>query len=244
MCWSNLQPELVQQVSPLKGLMQCQNLWLRGQPLFLPPQSDKSGISFPRHSFLFSLLLNPSWREARDGRCEWNIFIRREENPRLETRPELIWANDIPTNPHRHHLLFHVLLSFASCHSRWCASHRLKSAPCQGRHISERHKTCRNINKQQAADSSQVTRGRLGLRGGGRRAVEVSSSGFAEPCRRQDKVYQVISQFKLLLGQRANWDAGCQMIRVRVGPGGALPQLCGIWGELWSQMMHLQPVAQ
>lgn len=98
MCWSNLQPELVQQASPLKGLMQCQNLWLRGHPLFLPPQSDKSWISFPHHSFLFFLLLNSSVREAWDVRCEWNIFIRREENPRSETRPELIWANDIPTN--------------------------------------------------------------------------------------------------------------------------------------------------
>ena len=175
MCWSNLQPELVQQASPLKGLMQCQNLWLRGQPLFLPPQSDKSGISFPRHSFLFSLLLNPSWREARDGTCEWNIFIRREENPRSETRPKLIWANDVPTNPlppppppppPPFFLFFNVLLSFASCHSQWCVSRWLKSAACQGRHISERHKTCRNINKQQAADSSQVTRGRLGLQGG------------------------------------------------------------------------------
>lgn len=180
MCWSNLQAELVQQASPLKGLMQCQNLWLRGQPLFLPPQSDKSWISFPRHSFLFSLLLNSSWREAWDGRCEWNIFIRRQENPRSETRPRLIWASDVPSNPH--HLFFffsHVLLSFASCHSRRCASRWLKSAACQGRHISERHKTCRNINKQQATDSSQATRGRLGL-GGGRCAVEVSSSGPEE----------------------------------------------------------------
>lgn len=126
---------------------------------------------------------------------------------------------------------FHVFLSFASCHSRWCASRWLKSAACQGRHISERHKTCRNINKQQAADSSQVTRGRLGLGGVGERAVEVSSSGFAETRGRQDKVYQVISQFKLLLGQRANWDTMCQMIRARVGPSGALPQLCGIWGN-------------
>lgn len=98
MCCSNLQPELVQQASPLKGLMQCQNLWLRGHPLFLPPQSDKSWISFPHYSFLFFLLLNSSAREAWDVRCEWNIFIRREENPRSETRPELIWANDIPTN--------------------------------------------------------------------------------------------------------------------------------------------------
>lgn len=98
MCWSNLQPELVQQASPLKGLMQCQNLWLRGHPLFLPPQSDKSWISFPHYSFLFFLLLNSSAREAWDVRCEWNIFIRREENPRSETRPGLIWANDIPTN--------------------------------------------------------------------------------------------------------------------------------------------------
>lgn len=98
MCWSNLQPELVQQASPLKGLMQCQNLWLRGHPLFLPPQSDKSWISFPHYSFLFFLLLNSSAREPWDVRCEWNIFIRREENPRSETRPELIWANDILTN--------------------------------------------------------------------------------------------------------------------------------------------------
>ena len=97
MCCSNLQPELVQQASPLKGLMQCQNLWLRGHPLFLPPQSDKSWISFPHYSFLFFLLLNSSAREAWDV-SEWNIFIRREENPWLETRPELIWANDIPTN--------------------------------------------------------------------------------------------------------------------------------------------------
>lgn len=97
MCWSNLQPELVQQASPLKGLMQCQNLWLRGHPLFLPPQSDKSWISFPHYSFLFFLLLNSSAREAWDVRCEWNIFIRREENPRSETRPEPIRANDIPT---------------------------------------------------------------------------------------------------------------------------------------------------
>lgn len=90
MCWSNLQPELVQQASPLKGLMQCQNLWLRGHPLFLPPPSDKSWISIPHYSFLFFLLLNSSAREAWDVRCEWNIFIRREENPRSETRPELI----------------------------------------------------------------------------------------------------------------------------------------------------------
>lgn len=78
--------------------MQCQNLWLRGHPLFLPPESDKSWISFPHYSFLFFLLLNSSAREAWDVRCEWNIFIRREENPQSETRPKLIWANDIPTN--------------------------------------------------------------------------------------------------------------------------------------------------
>lgn len=59
--------------------------------------------------------------------------------------------------------------------------------------------------------------------------VEVSSSGFAETGGRQDKVYQVISQFKLLLGQRANWDAVCQMICALVGPSSALLQLCGIW---------------
>lgn len=71
------------------------------------------------------------------------------------------------------------------------------------------------------------------------------SSGFVENHGRQDKVYQVISQFKLLLGQRANWDAACQMIRARVGPSGA-PSPAAVWhlGELWSQMMHLQPAAQ
>lgn len=63
--------------------------------------------------------------------------------------------------------------------------------------------------------------------------VEVSS-GFAENHGRQDKVYQVISQFKLLLGQRANWDAASQIIRVRVGPSGALPP-CS-WVAFWGIM--------
>lgn len=209
MCWSNLQPELVQQASPLKGLMQCQNLWLRGHPLFLPPQSDKSWISFPHHSFLLFLLLNSSVREAWDVRCEWNIFIRREENPWSETRPDLIWANDIPTNSFFPSFFF-FLLTFTSCHSLRYAAGWLKSALCQGRHISERHKTCRNINKQQAADSSQAPiparrdEGKVRTLGGCC-AVEVSSSGFSETQGRQDKVYQVITQFKLLLGQQGNW---------------------------------------
>lgn len=241
MCWSNLQPELVQQASPLKGLMQCQNLWLRGHPLFLPPQSDKSWISFPHHSFLLFLLLNSSVREAWDVRCEWNIFIRREENPRSETRPELIWANDIPTNSSFPSFL--VLLAFASCHSLWYAASWLKSALCQGRHISERHKTCRNINKQQAADSSQAPiparrdEGKVRTLGGCC-AVEVSSSGFTETQGRQDKVYQVIAQFKLLLGQQGNWDAVCQMICACV-----LMQVYGTWGnnrDRWWTCYQLQ----
>lgn len=53
-CCSNLQTQLVQLASPLKGLMQCQNLWLRGHPLFLPHQSDKSRISFLTIRFSFS----------------------------------------------------------------------------------------------------------------------------------------------------------------------------------------------
>ncbi|CAK6951094.1 hypothetical protein E3U43_004328%2C partial [Scomber scombrus] len=47
---------------------------------------------------------------------------------------------------------------------------------------------------------------------GGCCAVEVSSSGFTETQGRQDKVYQVIAQFKLLLGQQGHWDVGCQRI--------------------------------
>lgn len=56
-------------------------------------------------------------------------------------------------------------------------------------------------------------RGRLGLWGDAVQ-VEVSSSGFSETQGRQDKVYQVISKFKLLLGQQGNWDTVCQMICV------------------------------
>lgn len=218
MWWSNLQPELVQQASPLKGLMQCQNLWLQGHPLFLPPQSDKSWISFPRHSFLFFLLLNSSAREAWDVRCEWNIFIRGEENPSVRAEAG---ANLSQWHPYQffRFFFFLVLLTFASCHSLRYVASWLKSALCQGRHISERHKTCRNINKQQATDSSQApiparrNEGKVRTLGGCC-AVEVSSSGFSETQGRQDKVYQVISKFKLLLGQQGNWDTVCQMICV------------------------------
>lgn len=77
MCWSNLQPALVQQASPLKGLMQCQNLWLWGHPLFLPTQSDKSWIYFPPYPFLFFLLLNSSAREAWDVNETFSLEGRR-----------------------------------------------------------------------------------------------------------------------------------------------------------------------
>lgn len=130
------------------------------------------------------------------------------------------WSEPMTSLPILSFLLlffFFVLLTFASCHSRRYAAGWLKSALCQGRHISERHKTCRNINKQQAADSSQAPiparrdEGKVRTLGGCC-AVEVSSSGFTETQGRQDKVYQVIAQFKLLLGQQGNWDAVCQMI--------------------------------
>lgn len=112
---------------------------------------------------------------------------------------------------------FFVLRTFPSCHSLRYVASWLKSALCQGRHISERHKTCRNINKQQAADSSPAPMPARRDEGkvrtlGGCCVVEVSSSGFTETQGRQDKVYQVIAQFKLLLGQQGHWDAGCQRI--------------------------------
>ena len=182
MCWSNLQPALVQQASPLKGLMQCQNLWLWGHPLFLPTQSDKSWIYFPPYSFLFFLLLNSSAREAWDVNETFSLEGRRIPSP--GQRQGRTSSEPMTSPPF---LFFSFFFSppptFSSCHSRWCEAGWLKSALCQGRHISERHKTCRNINKQQAADSSQALRLAMGDEGkvrtlGGCLAVEVSSSGF------------------------------------------------------------------
>lgn len=200
MCWSNLQPELVQQASPLKGLMQCQNLWLRGHPLFLPLQSDKSWISFPRYSFLFFLLLNSSARQAWDGRCVNETFSL--EGRRIPGRRRgRSWSEPMTSPTILSSFLFSiffVLRTLPSCHSLRYVASWLKSALCQGRHISGRHKTCRNINKQQAADSFQAAMVARRDEGkvrtlGGCCAVEVSSPGFTETQGRQDKVYQVIA---------------------------------------------------
>lgn len=69
MCWSNLQPELVQQASPLKGLMQCQNLWLRGHPLSCLPNLTKAEfLSLTiRFSFFFY------WIHQRGRHEMWDV---------------------------------------------------------------------------------------------------------------------------------------------------------------------------
>lgn len=60
MSGGNLQLGLVQQASTLKGLMQCQHLWLRGHLLLQPPYSDKSAFlsySVSPHSLLSPLFI-------------------------------------------------------------------------------------------------------------------------------------------------------------------------------------------
>lgn len=158
MCWSNLQPELVQQASPLKGLMQCQNLWLRGHPLFLARQSDKSRISFPGHSFLlFPSVEFISAGETWDVNETFSLEGRRIPGQRRgwsQWHPHRFFLSPSPSS-----FFFFFLLSLLlspAVTSPQNAAGWLKSALCQGRHISERHNTCRNINKQQAADSSQA----------------------------------------------------------------------------------------
>lgn len=211
MCWSNLQLELVQQAWPLKGLMQCQNLWLRGHPSLLASTIWQKLNFFPLTiRFSFPLYWIHLW-----GRHEmWDVNETFSLEGRRIPGQRRGWSSSEPMTSLP---IFFFVLTFASCHSRRYAACWLKSAACHGRHISERHKTCRNINKQQAADSSQAAvpvrrdEGKVRTRGGCC-AVEVSSSGFTETQRRQDKVYQVISQFKLLLGQPGNGDPVCQMI--------------------------------
>lgn len=70
MCWSNLQLELVQQAWPLKGLMQCQNLWLRGHPSLLASTIWQKLNFFPLTiRFSFSLYWIHLW-----GRNEmWDV---------------------------------------------------------------------------------------------------------------------------------------------------------------------------
>lgn len=134
MCGSNLQPELVQKALPLKGLMQCQNLWHQGQPLFLPHQSYKSWISFPHYSFLFFFY----WIHQQGRNEMWDV----NETFSLEGRrilgqrwgPELIRANDIPTDC----FSFFFSYTFPSCHSLWYVASWWKSALCQGHHISRK----------------------------------------------------------------------------------------------------------
>lgn len=176
MCGSNLQPELVQKALPLKGLMQCQNLWHQGQPLFLPHQSYKSWISFPHYSFLFFLLLNSSARE------EWDV----NETFSLEGRRILgqRWGPS-QWHPHRLFSFFFLLLTLSPAVTpcgMWQAD---GNQHCVRAVISpERHKTCRNINKQQAAwQLSLAAMPASGEEGkvrtlGGCCGVEVSSSGF------------------------------------------------------------------
>lgn len=191
MCWSNLQPELVQQASPLKGLMQCQNLWLRGHPLFLPPQSDKSWISFPHYSFLFFLLLNSSAREAWDVNETFSL----EERTILGQRQGRSWSEPMTSSPSLFFLSFLLFPAVTHC-GMWKADwnqHCVRAVISQKdiKHaetsISNRPLTALRHRCRRGRDEGKVRTL------GGCCTVEVSSSGFTETQERQDKVYQVIA---------------------------------------------------
>lgn len=155
MCWSNLQPKLVQQTSPLKGLMQCQNLWLRGHPLFLPPQFDKSWISFPTIRFSFFCWIH---QQGRQEMWDVNETFSLEGRRILRQRQGRSWSEPMTSPPILFFFYpFFVPLAFppavSLCGMRWADWNQ----HCVRAVISlERHKTCRNINKQQAADSTQA----------------------------------------------------------------------------------------
>lgn len=148
-------------------------------------------------------------------RREWNIFIRREENPRSERRPEPMTSSPILSFPFSFFFLFFFSPSYF----------RQLSLPCRMRQADWNQHSVRAVISQRDIKHAGTSisnrpltalrrwrrwggmRGRLGLWGDA-----VSSSGFAETPPRQDKVYQVIAQFKLLLGQQGIWEAVCQMI--------------------------------
>lgn len=228
MCWSNLQPALVQQASPLKGLMQCQNLWLRGHFLFLPTQSDKSCNSFPPYSFLFFLLLNlisQGGKEHVNLRCEWNIFIRREESPLVRDKagPDLSqW------HPHRSFLLFFfsVLLSLAvGLCAVWQADWNQHCVRAVISQIDLKHAETSISNRPLTSPSRWgcrgEMRGRLGLWGD---ALQLKCLLQASLRPRQDKIKSIRLSPSSFSDSKAT---GTRHVRRSV---------CMCWGEVWKRL--------